>query len=324
MQHYFDIEDGKIVKAKNTDAHIRVFISPTEEERQIIQNLGIDVNDLDAALDPDEISRVEFTQHYTSIIWKQPFQDFFSLKAQFDVLSVGFFIHEDQLTMIMREHTIPFAERFFDRVYSVNDVVLKYFLYTTRQYLSHLKSIKQVTMRVETKLNMSLENKYFLQMFDMSESLIYYLNAIEGNGAVLAKLRANVSKIKFSQKQVNYLEDIIQDNSQSSRQASIYSTVLSGLMDARGTIINNNMNILLRNLTLINIIFLPLNLIASMGGMSEYTMMITEFGINWRLGYFLFAVGLVIIGTLVWISLKRYIGGDVEEVEENGNGIGAK
>ena len=57
------------------------------------------------------------------------------------------------------------------------------------------------------------------------------------------------------------------------RMFAIYSDVLSSLMDARGAIINNNMNVLLRNLTLINVVFLPLGVLAGIGGMSEFTMM---------------------------------------------------
>jgi magnesium transporter len=320
MQSFFEIKEGKIVHSSDSNSLIRVYGAPNETERkEIIESLSIDSIDIDAALDPDEISRVEFLQKNILIIWKQPYRSSFSLKSQFDVLSVGFFVNKDHLTIIMGDAHIPFSERIFEHVESINDVILRYFFYTSRQYLNHLKSIKQVTTRVESKLNMSLENKYFLQMFDMSESLVYYHNAIDANGAVLAKLRSNNEKFGFSQDQASYLEDVIHENSQSSRQAEIYGSVLSGLMDARGNIINNNMNVLLRNLTMINIIFLPLNLIASMGGMSEFTMMIGEYGINWRLGYLLFSVGLVILGALVWISLNRYIGnnGSDEVMEDN-------
>jgi magnesium transporter len=73
-------------------------------------------------------------------------------------------------------------------------------------------------------------------------------------------------------------------------------------MDARGNIINNNMNILLKNLTLINVVFLPLNLIASVGGMSEFTMM-TQGILDWRTAYFLFLIGMVILGIMTWIFL---------------------
>jgi magnesium transporter len=150
-----------------------------------------------------------------------------------------------------------------------------------------------------------MENRYLLQMFNMSESLIYYLNAIEANGAALTKLRGRVEKLGFTKDSIDFLDDIILENSQCAKQAMIYSSVLSGLMDARGTIVNNNMNLLLKNLTLINVVFLPLNLIASIGGMSEFSMMTRVF--NWKISYLLFVFFMVLLGWLTWIVLIRYI-----------------
>jgi magnesium transporter len=74
-------------------------------------------------------------------------------------------------------------------------------------------------------------------------------------------------------------------------------------MDARGNLVNNNMNTLLKNLTLINVVFLPLNLIASIGGMSEFSMM-TQ-GVDWRISYTLLCVAMLLIGWLTAIVLKR-------------------
>jgi magnesium transporter len=76
-------------------------------------------------------------------------------------------------------------------------------------------------------------------------------------------------------------------------------------MDARGTIVNNNMNVLLKNLTLINIVFLPLNLIASIGGMSEWSMMTQV--LDWRVSYFLFSVGMVALGWITWLLMKKLV-----------------
>lgn len=59
------------------------------------------------------------------------------------------------------------------------------------------------------------------------------------------------------------------ENKQCTRQAQMYSTVLSRIIDARGNIISNNMSVLLKNLAIINVIFLPLHLLASIGGMPE-------------------------------------------------------
>jgi magnesium transporter len=80
---------------------------------------------------------------------------------------------------------------------------------------------------------------------------------------------------------------------------------MTGLMDARGNIVNNNMNVLLKNLTIINVVFLPLNLIASIGGMSEFSVM-TQ-GIPWPVSYFLFCVAMVALGVATWKALNRRI-----------------
>jgi len=313
MQRFYSIVNGKIIESKTQSGSIQVFTTPNNKERQVfIQQLGVDSYDFDAALDPDEISRVEFEKDLTTIIWKQPHTDKFSLYAQFNVHSVGFFIRDNKLSLISSNDDSPFNNKLFDGVETIYDVLLRYFFYTIRQYANHLKAIKQAKTKLEGKLNQSMENRYFLQMFDISESLVYYIDALEANGAVLSKImakttRINGGRLKLSEGQIDYLEDTIQENTQISRQAQIYSTVLSGLMDARGNIINNNMNVLLKNLTLINVVFLPLNLLASMGGMSEYSMMIGDFHIHWRVGYFIFSVAMTVMGWTIWIVLKKYV-----------------
>jgi magnesium transporter len=52
------------------------------------------------------------------------------------------------------------------------------------------------------------------------------------------------------------------------------------------------------------VIFLPLNLIASIGGMSEFTMMTG--GIDWRLSYSLVVVGMVVAGWASFRALVRF------------------
>ncbi|MGE5680778.1 MAG: CorA family divalent cation transporter, partial [Bacillota bacterium] len=106
------------------------------------------------------------------------------------------------------------------------------------------------------------------------------------------------------------LEDLIIEGNQCYKQAEIYSTILSGLMDARGNLVNNNMNILLKKLTIINVIFLPLNLIASIGGMSEFSA-ITQ-GVPWQISYSMFALGMILIGWLTAVILNRLSNGRVK------------
>jgi len=79
--------------------------------------------------------------------------------------------------------------------------------------------------------------------------------------------------------------------------------VFAGLMDARGNLANNAMNETLRKLTLINVVFLPLNLIASIGGMSEFSMMTA--GVPWWLAYAVLVLTMMLLGVLMVLALKR-------------------
>lgn len=80
----------------------------------------------------------------------------------------------------------------------------------------------------------------------------------------------------------------------------LYSSLLNNLM----TKVSNETNTSVRRLTLITTIFMPLTLIASIGGMSEYTMM-TGGETNWKTAYLLLAAGLALIAIINFFLLRR-------------------
>ena len=106
---------------------------------------------------------------------------------------------------------------------------------------------------LEQKLNTAMENRYLLNLFTLEKSLVYYLNAINANAGVIDKMRNNAARIGFSQEQLELLEDLAIENQQCYKQAEIYSNILSSLVSARVSIVNNNLTVLMKNLTLITI-----------------------------------------------------------------------
>jgi magnesium transporter len=75
-------------------------------------------------------------------------------------------------------------------------------------------------------------------------------------------------------------------------------------MDATVGFINVNQNKDLKRLTIISVIFMPLNLLAGIGGMSEFTMM-TE-GVSWPVAYSSFTLGLFTIGWITYVGLRFF------------------
>lgn len=306
MQKNFEIFDKSIVPCNKEESEIVLYINPDEKEKQVIlKNLDFDEHTLSSALDADEISRVEFEQDYTFIIWKKPDNYSFETQLLFKVSSIGIILSPNKLIIILTDEYELNNKREFNKITSLRDYFLKILFYTIRHYNDHIKAINMMSKDLQNKITMSLENKYLVQMFNLSESLVYYINAINANNTVLIKLKNNAQKLGFTEEEIEMIDDLLIEGNQSYRQAEIYSTVLSGLMDARGNLINNNMNILLKRLTMINVIFLPLNLIASIGGMSEFSMMTS--GIPWQISYSLFGLGMVLIGGLTALILSKVI-----------------
>jgi magnesium transporter len=302
----YKIENGSVQESTDPSAAIMVFIAPEDAEKNMLkEQFALDDYDIASALDADEIPRLETVGDRIFIIWKIPERSLIGKMIDLGVLTVGIAVRQNRVAIIMNRGEVSFSTREFKNVNNMVAFLLGYLLHGVRHYVGHLRAIKMMSSDIEKRLTVSMENHYLLQMFNLSESLVYYIDSIEGNNIVLSKLRAMAPSLGADSQMISSLDDIILEGSQAARQANIYSTVLSGLMDARGTIINNNMNVLLTNLTLINIIFLPLNLIASIGGMSEWSMM-TQ-GIDWRLSYAIFIISMVVLGWLTWLFVRRVI-----------------
>ncbi|MGH8580576.1 MAG: magnesium transporter CorA family protein [Gammaproteobacteria bacterium] len=302
----FQLTDGSLVPVEADDSPIQVYINPDTLERNCLRAaFNIDDHTLSSALDPDEVSRIELHPDHLLLIWKRPTNYSGEDRFSFDVASIGLLLFKERLVVIVTDDIEPVGAgtRQTPTLRSPLDVMLRLLFSTIQHYLGHLKVIKMIAREFQQKINTSMENKHLIQMFNLSESLVYYINAINSNGVVLTRLRNHAEKGTFLPEIIAFIDDLIIENNQCYKQVEIYSTVFSGLMDARGNLVNNNMNTLLKNLTLINVVFLPLNLIASIGGMSEFSMMAQ--GLDWRISYSLFCVAMLLLGGITAIVLKR-------------------
>jgi magnesium transporter len=88
------------------------------------------------------------------------------------------------------------------------------------------------------------------------------------------------------------------------------------LMDATVGFININQNKRVQKLTTISIVFVPINILAGIGGMSEYTMMSEDFGISWPVAYAAFLAGAAIVGWATYQVLKLYEARQAKKIVE--------
>lgn len=302
----YSIVSNTLVETTDSAAPVTVYINPDASERaSLCSTYTIDEHTLASALDPDEVSRLEFSDNIISLIWKRAKNCSAKDNFYFNVGSIGLFLTGDRLLVVMDEDEplLGGSVRSSLKFTTPRELVFVLLLVMIQQYLGHLKVIKMIAHDLQQRINTSMQNEHLIQMFNLSESLVYYTNAISANGIALGRLKTLAEKLNYEPRILEMIDDIVIENNQCYKQAEIYSTVFSGLMDARGSLVNNNMSMLLKNLTIINIVFLPLNLIAGIGGMSEFSMM--THGIDWKVSYSLFLAAMVVIGWFTAYILGR-------------------
>ena len=91
------------------------------------------------------------------------------------------------------------------------------------------------------------------------------------------------------------------ENQQCERQTQIYSSMMSGLMDARGAIINNNMNLVMKRLTSITIMISLPTLVASFFGMN----VLVPFQDQLRGFWIALGISALVAGVVAWYFNKK-------------------
>jgi magnesium transporter len=254
MVHWWRLQSGKLEPCAAGEGQVLVYVNPDEAERRhLVHDLKVDEHTLTSALDPDELARMEFEPEHAAIIIKRPKNYSAADNFLFKVASLGILVFRDRLALVVNEDTPLFEGRQFQRLNSIQDVLLKLIYRSIYHFLEHLKVINMCSDQLETEVNTAMENRHLLNLFTLEKSLVYYLNAIGSNGRVIERMRSNAGRLGLGSEHVEFLDDIAIENSQCLEQAQIYSQVLSGLMDARVSVVSNNLNVLIKRLNIIMI-----------------------------------------------------------------------
>ena len=269
MLKRYSIIDQRLKEVQDEPSVISLYINPDEKEkRYLIDTLKIDEHTLNSALDPDELSRIEFEPEHAAIIFKRPKSYSYQDQFVFRVASTGLFVFKDQIVIVISEDVPVFDGSALMKSNTPAYVMLRTIYRSIFHFLEHLKVISAISDQLQDKINRAMENRYLINLFTLEKSLVYYLNSINSNSVLLERIRLNAAKFGFTQDEQEMLEDTVIENTQCYRQAEIYSNILASLMDARASIVSNNINVLVKTLNVITIGIMVPTLVVSIFSMN--------------------------------------------------------
>jgi magnesium transporter len=120
---------------------------------------------------------------------------------------------------------------------------------------------------MEQKLYASNRNEELLELMKIQKSMVYFVTALRSNEILLLKM-ARTNFLGLTDEEKEFLDDLAVDMSQALEMANIYTNILSSTLDAFASIINNNMNNVLKRLTSITIILSLPALVTGIYGMN--------------------------------------------------------
>lgn len=252
-------------------------VRPTSEEiTHVLATTGVEEDFLRAALDPEESSRVELEEDQTLLIVDIPTLEESNVEQDeskiFGTLPMGIIVLSNTVITVCLQDTTVLRGIAQNKVRDIHTAmrtrfVLQILLRVAGLFLRNLRMIERDFTKIERRLYDSLKNEELIQLLGLSKSLVYFSASLKGNEVTMEKmLRGRILKLYEDDRDL--LEDALIEIRQAIEMAGIYSSILAGTMDAYASVVSNNLNIIMKVLTVITIIMTIPNIIFGFYGMN--------------------------------------------------------
>lgn len=276
------IEDSdktiKMLRFKNDDETFvnslepRMLIDITSPSEDILKDVSsatkIPLDMLLLSLDTEEMAHVDLDDEANLIVIDIPAED-----ENNKFYTNPFFIvfNDDYIVTICKKRNdiikdlMKTVKKFEPHKHTRTTLFILYRV--TQEYIKCLREIDKRSRDVEVRLHNSMKNKELFELMDLNKMLVYFSTSLNSNKGVTLKLtRTNL----FKQYEANQdlMEDLAVENDQAIEMCNIYRDILSGTMDAFASIISNNLNVVMKTLSVITIVLSIPTIFAGFYGMN--------------------------------------------------------
>ena len=145
------------------------------------------------------------------------------------------------------------------------DLLLSLMLSTSVWYLKYLKQMNAMMNAAEERLEQKMDNDELMRMMGLGKFLIYFITSLKGNANVLARIKLRVRSLPHDE---DLLEDVEIETQQAIDTAEIYSKILERQQETYSSVIGNNLNRIMKTLTVVTILLMIPTVIAGYYGMN--------------------------------------------------------
>ena len=229
-------------------------------------------------------------------------------------VAVGFIVHNDILFSVRSEELPVFRlQRLRARsqpgyVKSGTDVLLDLYAADVEYSANALEGVKGKLERVGRQVLRSA-----ITDVEASQILAGAAEAEDINGRTRRSVLDTRRALSFlmrgkllSKVQLSDVREILRDIESLDGHTAFLFNKINFLMDATDSAININANRKIERLTVLSVVFMPINVLAGMGGMSEFSTMAQAFELPMWFAYELFTVFVILVGAVMYFGLRYF------------------
>lgn len=226
-----------------------------QELEQLHTRYGVPQQFLSYALDPNEKPRVQEAGDYTLYVLQASHAKEGS--TPFDTVPLAI-IHSPQsiITVCEHLHTVLLDLK-TGRLRDTSTekplaFILHILLRVAQRYVRDVQHISGKVEELEERLEQSTHNHELLTLMRLQKSLVYFKTALKANARLLTMLKRREEKLNDQEKDL--LEEISVESEQAQDMVEIELSVLGNIMSAFGSVVSNNVNTVVRLLTVVTVL----------------------------------------------------------------------
>ena len=245
-------------------------VNPTDDEVDTVREWsGMPEEFLKAALDEEESARVESDDGVTMYVVDSPMLVDAEEGDKYSTIPVAV-IYNNRCIVTVSLQSNPVFASFRTHRTKVStskplDFLLNFMLENAKRFASLLRQIDKKSLRLQAELHKSMRNQELIELLELQNSLVYFSTSLSANTSVQGKLSRVVQSNEDYQ---DLFEDVQIETRQATEMCSIYRDILKTTMDAFSSVISNNVNNVVKRLTIITILVAIPTLIAGLLGMN--------------------------------------------------------
>lgn len=274
MVKYYKTDDKKLYEENDVQNGVWIqMINPSVAEgKQIAEMLDVDIEDVLAALDEEESSRIELEDGYTLILVDIPSIEIRHDKESYTTIPLGIILTSDEIVTVCTEDT-PVLQAFLNnRVREFSTKKKLRFVYQILYriavlYQSDLRIIDKMRTEIEERVGDDTEEVDLIALHELESTLVYFATSLRANGVVLDRL-TRYKRLEQYPEDKELLGDVIVENKQAIEMTVIYRDIINGTRELLSSVIDNRMNNIMKSLTVITLIMAIPTVISGIYGMN--------------------------------------------------------